>query len=423
MADQISDALLDEFLRQDPESKVACETLVTTGLVVCSGEVKTEAWVDIQQVVREVLKQIGYTCSAYKFEADSCGVISTIHEQSPEIRQGVEKEDKTEQGAGDQGMMFGYASRETDEFMPLPLDLSHILLQELAAIRKEGREMTYLRPDSKSQVTVEYDDDHQPLRIDTIVVSTQHDDFVKPSDKSEKARELAEKQMQDRIRTDILNILIPRVISTLPARLARFFENGYKLLVNPTGSFVIGGPHGDTGLTGRKIIVDTYGGKGAHGGGAFSGKDASKVDRSAAYAARHIAKNMVAAGVADEVLVQVAYAIGVPDPVGLYVKTFGTAKVNMTDGEIAKVIGSMFDLRPYAITKRFGLKNPIFLKTTTYGHFGRTPHVEEVEVKHAGEGTYEKAVNGEIRRFKKVEFFAWEKEDRVEDLKKAFGIA
>jgi S-adenosylmethionine synthetase len=422
VADQISDALLDEFLRQDPESKVACETLVTTGLVVCSGEVKTEAWVDIQQVVRDVLKQIGYTCSAYKFEAESCGVVSTIHEQSPEIRQGVEKKDKTEQGAGDQGMMFGYASRETDEFMPLPLDLSHILLQQLAEIRKEGKQMTYLRPDSKSQVTVEYDDNDQPVRIDTIVVSTQHDDFVKPSGESEEARKEAEKQMQDKIREDILNILMPRVIANIPERLARFFENGYKLLVNPTGSFVIGGPHGDTGLTGRKIIVDTYGGKGAHGGGAFSGKDASKVDRSAAYAARHIAKNMVAAGVADEVLVQVAYAIGVPDPVGLYVKTFGTARVGMSDGEIAKVIGKLFDLRPYAITERFGLKNPIFLKTTTYGHFGRTPHTTEVEVKYRDEHTYEKTVDGKTRLFKKAAFFAWEETDRVEDLKKAFGI-
>jgi S-adenosylmethionine synthetase len=422
VADQISDALLDEFLRQDPESKVACETLVTTGLVVCSGEVKTEAWVDIQTVVRDVLKQIGYTNSAYKFEAESCGVISTIHEQSPEIRQGVEKADKTLQGAGDQGMMFGYASRETDELMPLPLDLSHILLQELAAIRKEGTQMTYLRPDSKSQVTIEYDDDHQPVRIDTIVVSTQHDDFVKPADDSKEARREAEKKMQDRIREDIQKILIPRAVSTLPGRLAAFFKNGYKLLVNPTGSFVIGGPHGDTGLTGRKIIVDTYGGKGAHGGGAFSGKDASKVDRSAAYAARHIARNMVAAGIADEVLVQVAYAIGVADPVGLYVKTFGTAKVHLSDGEIAKKIQELFDMRPYAIIERFGLKNPIFLKTTTYGHFGRTNYTEEVEVKYRDADTFEKQIGEDTKLFKKVEFFGWEKEDRVDDLKKAFGL-
>ena len=422
VADQISDALLDEFLRQDPESKVACETLVTTGLVVCSGEVKTKAWVDIQTVVRDVLKEIGYTNSAYKFEAESCGVISTIHEQSREIRQGVEKADKTQQGAGDQGMMFGYASRETDELMPLPLDLSHILLQELAAIRKEGKEMTYLRPDSKSQVTIGYDDNHQPLHIDTIVVSTQHDDFIKPADDSEEARQEAEKQMQDRIREDIQKILIPRVVSTLPERLASFFLNGYKLLVNPTGSFVIGGPHGDTGLTGRKIIVDTYGGKGAHGGGAFSGKDASKVDRSAAYAARHIAKNMVAAGIADEVLVQVAYAIGVADPVGLYVKTFDTAKVDLSDGEIAEKIQELFDLRPYAIIERFGLKNPIFLKTTTYGHFGRTVYTEEVEVKYRDADTFEKQVDGKTKLFKKVEFFGWEKEDRVKDLKEAFGL-
>ncbi len=422
MADQISDALLDEFLSQDPESKVACETLVTTGLVVCSGEVKTDAWVDIQHVVRQVLKQIGYTCSAYKFEAESCGVISTIHEQSPEIRQGVEKEDKAMQGAGDQGMMFGYASNETDEFMPLPLDLSHILLQELAAIRKEGNQMTYLRPDSKSQVTVEYDDDNQPLRIDTIVVSTQHDDFIKPSDNSPEALRKAEQQMQAIIREDIQNILIPRAIATLPKRLAVYFENGYKLLVNPTGSFVIGGPHGDTGLTGRKIIVDTYGGKGAHGGGAFSGKDASKVDRSAAYAARHIAKNMVAAGIADEVLVQVAYAIGIPDPVGLYVNTFGTAHVSLSDGEIARVIHAQFDMRPFAIINRFGLKNPIFLKTTTYGHFGRTPHTAEVEVKYRDDHTFEKVVDGQTKWFKNAAFFAWEKLDRVEDLKKAFRI-
>lgn len=319
-------------------------------------------------------------------------------------------------------MMFGYASNETDEFMPLPLDLSHILLQELAAIRKEGNQMTYLRPDSKSQVTVEYDDNNQPLRIDTIVVSTQHDDFIKPSDNSFEAQRKAEQQMQAIIREDIQNILIPRAIATLPKRLAVYFENGYKLLVNPTGSFVIGGPHGDTGLTGRKIIVDTYGGKGAHGGGAFSGKDASKVDRSAAYAARHIAKNMVAAGIADEVLVQVAYAIGIPDPVGLYVNTFGTAHVSLSDGEIARVINEQFDMKPFAIINRFGLKNPIFLKTTTYGHFGRTPHTGEVEVKYRDDQTFEKVVNGETKLFKNVEFFAWEKLDRVEDLKKAFRI-
>jgi len=422
VADQISDALLDEFLRQDPESKVACETMVTTGLVICSGEVKTEAWVDIQLVARDVLKKIGYTRSEYKFEAESCGVISTIHEQSPEIRQGVERSEKEEQGAGDQGMMFGYATRETDAYMPLALDLSHILLQELAAIRKEGQVMTYLRPDSKSQVTVEYDDNHQAVRIDTIVVSTQHDDFIRPAGDSPEARREAESGMQKVIRDDILNILIPRVISTLPPRLACFFENGYRLLVNPTGSFVIGGPHGDTGLTGRKIIVDTYGGKGAHGGGAFSGKDASKVDRSAAYAARHIALNLVAAGVADEVLVQVAYAIGVAEPVGLNVQTFGTAKVPLTDGQISDIVKGLVDMRPYAIIERYGLKNPIFLRTTTYGHFGRTSYSEDVEVKYRDEHTFEKVIDGKTRLFKTVEFFAWEKTDMVDTVRKAFQI-
>jgi S-adenosylmethionine synthetase len=318
--------------------------------------------------------------------------------------------------------MFGYANRETDVFMPLALDLSHILLQELAAIRKEGKQMTYLRPDSKSQVTVEYDDQHQARRIDTIVVSTQHDDFIKPADSSEQARKEAELKMQQQIHKDILDILIPRVVGTLSPRLAAFFENGYKLLVNPTGSFVIGGPHGDTGLTGRKIIVDTYGGKGAHGGGAFSGKDASKVDRSAAYAARHIALNLVAAGVADEVLVQVAYAIGVSRPVGLYVQTFGTSKVPMTDGEISSIVEGLFDMRPFAIIKRFGLKNPIFLQTTTYGHFGRTPFTEEVEVTYRDENTYEKIVDGRPRIFKKVDYFAWEKPDMVGKVREAFQL-
>lgn len=422
VADQISDALLDEFLRQDPESKVACETMVTTGLVVCSGEVKTEAWVDIQSVVREVLKKIGYTRSAYKFEADSCGVISTIHEQSPEIRQGVERELKEEQGAGDQGMMFGYASSETDAFMPLSLDLSHSLLQVLADIRKEGRQMTYLRPDSKAQVTVEYNDEHQPVRIDTIVISTQHDDFIQPVNDTEEAKKNAELEMQSAIRKDIKDILIPRVIGKLPDRLRQILANGYKLLVNPTGSFVIGGPHGDTGLTGRKIIVDTYGGKGAHGGGAFSGKDASKVDRSAAYAARHIAKNLVAAGVADEVLVQVAYAIGMANPVGLSVHTYGTSKVSMTDSDISDVVNKLFDMRPYAIIERLGLKNPVFLRTTTYGAFGRTPVSEEVEVQYADDNTIKKIVDGKPRYFKKVEFFTWEKLDMVEPIRKAFGM-
>jgi S-adenosylmethionine synthetase len=423
VSDQISDALLDEFLRQDPESKVACETLVTTGLVVCAGEVKTQAWVDIQNVVRDVLKDIGYTNSAYKFEADSCGVISAIHEQSPDINQGVEREKEEEQGAGDQGMMFGYASRETDEFMPLPLDLSHILLQEMAAIRKDGKLMPYLRPDSKAQVTVEYDDNHQPVRIDTIVVSTQHDEFVLPAGKSKEEKQKAEYEMQKKIKTDIEKFLIPRAADILPDRLRPLFTNGFQLLVNPTGKFVIGGPHGDSGVTGRKIIVDTYGGKGAHGGGAFSGKDASKVDRSAAYATRHIAKNMVAAGIADEVLVQVAYAIGVAEPVGLYINTYGTAKVNLSDVEIAEKIKKIFDLRPYAIIKLFGLKNPIFLPTCTYGHFGRTPFTREVEVKYQDKTTREKAKeNGQKVFVKSVEFFAWEKLDYVDKLKSAFGI-
>jgi S-adenosylmethionine synthetase len=423
VADQISDALLDEFLRQDPESKVACETMVTTGLVVCSGEVKTRAWVDIQTVVRDVLKQIGYTDSAYKFEAESCGVISAIHEQSADINQGVEREKEEEQGAGDQGMMFGYASRETDNYMPLTLELSHLLLQELAAIRKKGDFMNYLRPDSKAQVTVEYDDNHQPVRIDTIVVSTQHDEFVLPSGNSSADRKKAEDEMQNQIREDIQRFLIPRAVDQLPGRLKPLFENGYKLLVNPTGKFVIGGPHGDSGLTGRKIIVDTYGGKGAHGGGAFSGKDASKVDRSAAYATRHIAKNLVAAGIADEVLVQVAYAIGVAEPVGLYINTYGTAKVGMGDAQIAEKINTIFDLRPFAIIKRFGLKNPVYVPTTSYGHFGRTPYTSEVEVFYPDSTTYSVESEGKVKVMKKVDFFAWEKLDYVDALKKEFGLA
>ncbi len=422
VADQISDALLDEFLRQDPASKVACETLVTTGLVVCSGEVRTNAWVDIQQVVRKVLTEIGYTKSEYKFEAESCGVISAIHEQSPDIFQGIERGSEESQGAGDQGMMFGYASRETDEYMPLPLDLSHILLQELAAIRKEAVYMRYLRPDSKSQVTIEYDNNNRPVRIDTIVLSTQHDEFIMPVNDTPEAVHAAEYAMQQQIKHDIYQILIPRVIRILPKRLADLFENGYKLLVNPTGKFVIGGPHGDTGLTGRKIIVDTYGGKGAHGGGAFSGKDASKVDRSAAYAARHIAKNMVAAGIADEVLVQVAYAIGVAEPVGIFVNTYGTANVTLSDGEIASKIMDVCDLRPYAIIKKFGLKNPIFQRTATYGHFGRSNLKDIVEVYYEDEKTFTKSIDGKIRHFKEVEYFAWEKLDCVEQFREAFGL-
>lgn len=399
VADQISDALLDEFLKQDPDSKVACETLVTTGLVVLSGEVKTHAYVDVQKIAREVIKDIGYTESDYMFEADSCGVISAIHEQSADINRGVERAKDEDQGAGDQGLMFGYASRETDNYMPLALEISHLLLQVLADIRRENKEMTYLRPDSKSQVTVEYDNDNNPVRIHTIVVSTQHDEF----DKDDK--------MLGKIKSDVKDILIPRVKSLLPNRVQELFDDKYILHVNPTGKFVIGGPHGDTGLTGRKIIVDTYGGKGAHGGGAFSGKDSSKVDRSAAYAARHIAKNMVAAGIADEVLVQVAYAIGVAKPVGIFVNTSGTAKVKLSDGEIANKIEQIFDLRPSAIVKRLGLKNPIFLATAAYGHMGRTPEVRTVTF----------STNGKSFT-KEVEFFAWEKLDYVATLQKEFGI-
>ena len=430
VADQISDALLDEFLRWDPESKVACETFVTTGLVVCGGEVRTEGWVDVQETVRRVIRKIGYTKAEYRFDCDSCGVISTIHEQSSDIRQGVVRENPEEQGAGDQGMMFGYACREMDNFMPLSSELAHILLQQLAVIRHEGKQMKYLRPDSKSQVTIEYDDDNKPVSINTIVISTQHDEFVKPADNSEKAEKIAEAEMQKVIKEDLINILIPKVKKTLPLRIQRLFTDNLKLLVNPTGKFVIGGPHGDTGLTGRKIIVDTYGGHGAHGGGAFSGKDSSKVDRSAAYAARHIAKNLVAAGVCDQALIQVAYAIGVARPVGLFVNTFGTAKVKdhngnvIHDGEIACRISALFDMRPFAIVKRFGLKNPVFLPTATYGHFGRDYEVRDVEVYYDVPGSAPKTVNGNGKKVctKKVEFFAWEKLDYVDKIKEAFRI-
>jgi S-adenosylmethionine synthetase len=430
VADQISDALLDEFLRWDPESKVACETFVTTGLVVCGGEVRTEGWVDVQETARRVIRDIGYTRAEYRFDCDSCGVISTIHEQSKDIRQGVVREKPEDQGAGDQGMMFGYACREMDNFMPLSSELAHILLQELAVVRREGKQMKYLRPDSKSQVTIEYDDNGNPLRIDAIVVSTQHDDFIQPKNKSEKAEKEAEKGMQDKIREDILKVLIPRVKKTLPKRIQNLFNEDFKLYVNPTGNFVIGGPHGDTGLTGRKIIVDTYGGHGAHGGGAFSGKDSSKVDRSAAYAARHIAKNMVAAGVCDRALIQVAYAIGVAKPVGLFVDTFGSAKVKdkkgqvLTDGHISEKIQKLFDMRPYAIVQRYGLKNPIFLKTASYGHFGRDHFSDTVEVYYSVPGSKPKSKNGNGKQIyqKKVEFFAWEKLDYVEKIKKEFGI-
>ncbi|MDR2039481.1 MAG: methionine adenosyltransferase [Bacteroidales bacterium] len=398
VADQISDALLDEFLRKDPESKVACETLVTTGLAVLSGEVKTVGYIDVQQVARGVIGDIGYTKGEYMFESTSCGVLSAIHEQSPDINQGVERSKEEDQGAGDQGMMFGYACRETDEYMPLALVVARRLLTALTEIRREGKQMNYLRPDSKSQVTVEYDDNGKPLRIHTIVVSTQHDDFDE------------EQRMLAAIRNDVQTILIPRVISELPERIRPLFDDHYILHVNPTGKFVIGGPHGDTGLTGRKIIVDTYGGKGAHGGGAFSGKDSSKVDRSAAYATRHIAKNIVAAGIADEVLVQVAYAIGVAQPVGLYINTYGTSHVHLSDGEIAKKIEKIFDMRPYSIVKRFGLKNPIFRDTVKYGHFGNEPYKKTVMVDYDG------------LKSKEVEFFAWEKLDYVDTIKKEFKL-
>lgn len=399
VADQISDAVLDLLLAQDPESKVACETLVTTGLTVVAGEVKTKGNTSVQDVARGVIERIGYNKAEYKFDAGSCGVLSAIHEQSADINRGVERAEESEQGAGDQGMMFGYACRDTEDYMPLPIDLAHKLLIELADIRREGKVMTYLRPDSKSQVTIEYNDDNTPNRIDTIVVSTQHDEFADDD------------TMLAQIRKDVQEILIKRVCDKLPAEQQKLFNGDYKLFVNPTGKFVIGGPHGDTGLTGRKIIVDTYGGKGAHGGGAFSGKDSSKVDRSAAYATRHIAKNLVAAGVCDEVLVQVAYAIGVAQPVGLYVNTYGTSKVNMTDGEIAAKVSAIFDMRPSAIVKRFGLKNPIFEPTASYGHVGRKPYSKMMKFNIGGK-----------EEEREVEFFTWEKLDYVDVLKKEFAL-
>ena len=430
VADQISDALLDEFLRWDPESKVACETFVTTGLVLCGGEVRTDGWVDVQETARRVIRKIGYTKAEYRFDCDSCGVISTIHEQSSDISQGVVREKPEDQGAGDQGMMFGYACREMENFMPVSIELAHILLQELAAIRHEGKQMKYLRPDSKSQVTIEYDDNNKPVRIDTIVISTQHDEFILPKEGSQKAEKAAEREMQKKIAEDLNKYLIPKVKKALPAEIRKLFKSDMKLLVNPTGKFVIGGPHGDTGLTGRKIIVDTYGGHGAHGGGAFSGKDSSKVDRSAAYAARHIAKNLVASGVCDQALIQIAYAIGVAQPVGLFVNTNGTAKVKdkkgniLRDSEIGSKLEGLFDLRPYSIVQRFGLKNPIFLPTTTYGHFGRDYEVKDVEVYYEVPGSKPKTTNGNGKKVytKKVEFFAWEKLDYVDKIKKAFSI-
>ena len=430
VCDQISDAFLDAVYSKDPNGRVAVETLVTTGLVIVAGEVTTSTYVDTQKIVRDTIKKIGYTKPEYGFNYKDIGVLSSIHKQSPDISLGVTATEKHEQGAGDQGMMFGYACREMDNYMPLSSELAHILLQELADIRREGKLMKYLRPDSKSQVTVEYDESGKPLRIDAIVVSTQHDEFVLPKNSSFKALKAAEKEMQDKIRTDIEKVLIPRVRKTLPTRVRKFFTDDYNLFVNPTGKFVIGGPHGDTGLTGRKIIVDTYGGHGAHGGGAFSGKDPSKVDRSAAYAARHIAKNMIAAGIADQVLIQVAYAIGVAHPVGLYVNTHGTAKVTdkngkkRTDGEISSRISKVFDMRPYAIIERFGLKNPIFLPTASYGHFGRDPFTKSIDVYYPVKGSKAKKGNGTAKEVyqKTVDFFAWEKLDYVEKLKKEFGI-
>ncbi len=399
VADQISDALIDNFLAYDPDSKVACETLVTTGQVVLAGEVKSQAYLDVQEIAREVIRKIGYTKSEYMFEANSCGILSAIHEQSADINQGVDRKNKEDQGAGDQGIMFGYATDETEDYMPLALALSHKILQELAALRREGKKIKYLRPDAKSQVTLEYSDDHKPLRIDTIVVSTQHDDFD------------TEKKMQARISKDIQEIVIPRILKANP-NYKPFFKGKIKYHINPTGKFVIGGPHGDTGLTGRKIIVDTYGGKGGHGGGAFSGKDPSKVDRSAAYAARHIAKNLVAAGVCKEVLVQVSYAIGVAQPTSIFVDTKGTSKVSLSDSEISLKVMELFDMRPYFIEKRLKLRSPIYLETAAYGHMGRKPQ-EVVKVFNAGKSNEKKV---------KVELFTWEKLDYVAKVKKAFGV-
>ncbi len=401
VADQISDALLDHFLAFDPESKVACETLVTTGQVVLAGEVKSATYLDVQDIARQTINTIGYTKGAYQFSGDSCGVISLIHEQSQDINQGVDRQDKKSQGAGDQGLMFGYATNETENYMPLALDLSHLILTELAKLRRENNAITYLRPDAKSQVTIAYNDQHQPIRIDTIVVSTQHDPFDADDD-----------AMLKKIKSDIIHILIPRVKAQLPQAIQQLFDDQITYHINPTGKFVIGGPHGDTGLTGRKIIVDTYGGKGAHGGGAFSGKDPSKVDRSAAYAARHIAKNLVAAGVADEVLVQLSYAIGVAQPTSVFVNTYGTANVYLSDSAIADKITSIFDLSPYAIETRLKLRNPIYLETASYGHMGRQPRIVTK--------TFESPYNGKVT--KEVELFTWEKLDHIDQIKNTFKL-
>lgn len=410
VADQISDAVLDRIIAFDPDAKVACETLVTTGQTVIAGEIKTKTYVDVQQVAREVINEIGYTKSEYMFDGNSCGVFSAIHEQSPDINRGVVREDPMEQGAGDQGMMFGYACNETDNYMPLSLELAHLLLRELAQIRKEGQLMQYLRPDSKSQVTVEYGENGKPARIHTIVISTQHDDFIKPANETPEAQLKADEAMVEWIRKDIVDILLPKVKAQLPRRVQNLFDKELILFVNPTGKFVIGGPHGDTGLTGRKIIVDTYGGKGAHGGGAFSGKDPSKVDRSAAYAARHIAKNIVAAGVADEILIQISYAIGVARPVGVYVNTYGTSKLVLSDAEIAEKVSEIFDLRPRAIVERLKLCNPIYQETASYGHMGRKPET----VKKVFASNYWPAIE------KEVELFTWEKLDYVDEIKQVF---
>ena len=412
VADQISDALIDNFLAFDPESKVACETMVTTGQVILAGEVKSKTYLDVQKIARDVINKIGYTKSAYMFDGSSCGVLSAIHEQSPDINQGVERASKEEQGAGDQGMMFGYATDETENYMPLALELSHRLLIELAQLRRENNQISYLRPDAKSQVTIEYSDDNVPQRIDAIVISTQHDDFIKPTSKGIEDKKIADDKMLSIIETDIIHILIPRVVAKLPDHLQKLFTKDITYHINPTGTFVVGGPHGDTGLTGRKIIVDTYGGKGAHGGGAFSGKDPSKVDRSGAYATRHIAKNLVAAGLCKEVLVQVSYAIGVAKPTSINVETYGTANVALTDGAISKVVESLFDMRPYFIEQRLKLRTPIYSETAAYGHMGRTSEIKTV--------TFSNPMGETVSQ--EVETFTWEKLDYVTKIKEAFKL-